>query len=90
MSATIAGISGDTNAGMLARLEFAVAKGTKVVLLDRSAAVGTRGASGIADQMAELAAIEAKLQTPRHQNYLRRGGRPPCACNCSRTAFTAR
>ena len=32
---TNAGISGDTNAGMLARLDSAVTQGTKVVLLDR-------------------------------------------------------
>src|SRR5947199_3817555 len=32
---TNAGISGDTNAGMLARLDSAVPQGTKVVLLDR-------------------------------------------------------
>jgi acyl-CoA thioesterase-1 len=32
---TNAGISGDTNAGMLARLDSAVPAGTKIVLLDR-------------------------------------------------------
>src|SRR5437762_13228943 len=32
---TNAGISGDTNAGMLARLDSAVPEGTKIVLLDQ-------------------------------------------------------
>src|ERR1700722_8920593 len=57
-----AGISGDTNAAMLARLDQAVPDGTRIVLL------GTLGGSynarrlGQGDQKAEYAAIVARLR----------------------------
>jgi acyl-CoA thioesterase-1 len=58
-----AGISGDTNAAMLARLDQAVPDGTRIVLL------GTLGGSynarrvGQGDQKAEYAAIVARLRS---------------------------
>jgi acyl-CoA thioesterase-1 len=59
---TNAGISGDTNAGMLARLDSAVPQGTKVVLLDRRGGGWNARRRGMGDQNAELAAIEARLR----------------------------
>jgi acyl-CoA thioesterase I len=59
---TNAGISGDTNAGMLARLDSAVPQGTKVVLLDRYGGGWNARRRGMGDQNAELAAIEARLR----------------------------
>jgi acyl-CoA thioesterase-1 len=58
-----AGISGDTNAAMLARLDQAIPDGTKIVLL------GTLGGSynarrlGQGDQKAEYAAIVSRLRS---------------------------
>jgi acyl-CoA thioesterase-1 len=58
-----AGISGDTNAGMLARLDQAVPDGSRIVLL------GTLGGSynarrlGQGDQRAEYASIVARLRS---------------------------
>jgi acyl-CoA thioesterase I len=58
-----AGISGDANAGMLARLDQAVPDGTRIVLL------GTLGGSfnahrlGQGDQKAEFASIVARLRS---------------------------
>ena len=58
-----AGISGDTNAGMLTRLDQAVPDGTRIVLL------GTLGGSynarrlGQGDQKSEYAAIVARLRS---------------------------
>ena len=60
---TNAGISGDTNAGMLARLDSAVPQGTKVVLLDRYGGGWNARRRGMGDQKAELAAIEARLRS---------------------------
>ena len=60
---TNAGISGDTNAGMLARLDSAVPQGTKVVLLDRYGGGWNARRRGMGDQSAELAAIEARLRS---------------------------
>jgi acyl-CoA thioesterase I len=60
---TNAGISGDTNAGMLARLDSAVPQGTKVVLLDRYGGGWNARRLGKGDQTAELAAIEAQLRS---------------------------
>ena len=60
---TNAGISGDTNAGMLARLDSAVPQGTKVVLLDRYGGGWNARRRGMGDQNAELAAIEARLRS---------------------------
>ena len=59
---TNAGISGDTNAGMLVRLDSAVPQGTKVVLLDRRGGGWNARRRGMGDQNAELAAIEARLR----------------------------
>ncbi|WJR81530.1 GDSL-type esterase/lipase family protein [Bradyrhizobium sp. NP1] len=58
-----AGVNGDTNAGMLGRLDQVVPDGTKIVLL------GTRGGSfnarrlGQGEQKAEFAAIIARLRS---------------------------
>jgi acyl-CoA thioesterase-1 len=60
---TNAGISGDTNAGMLARLDSAVPQGTKVVLLDRYGGGWNARRRGMGNQSAELAAIEARLRS---------------------------
>jgi len=60
---TNAGISGDTNAGMLARLDSAVPQGTKVVLLDRLGGGWNGRRLGQGSQNAELAAIEARLRS---------------------------
>lgn len=57
-----AGISGDTNAGMLARLDSAVPEGTKIVLLDRLGGGWNGRRLGRGSQTAELAAIEAQLR----------------------------
>ncbi len=62
---TNAGINGDTNAGMLARLDSAVPEGTRIVLLDRFGGGWNARRLGRGDQNAELAAIEAKLRS-RH------------------------
>ncbi|WP_249136558.1 GDSL-type esterase/lipase family protein [Bradyrhizobium tropiciagri] len=62
---TNAGISGDTNAGMLARLDSAVPEGTKIVLLDRFGGGWNARRRGQGDQNADLAAIEARLRS-RH------------------------
>ncbi|GKQ50562.1 GDSL-type esterase/lipase family protein [Bradyrhizobium sp. Ce-3] len=62
---TNAGISGDTNAGMLARLDSAVPEGTRIVLLDRRGGGWNARRRGQGDQNAELAAIEARLRS-RH------------------------
>src|SRR5438552_5299878 len=60
---TNAGISGDTNAGMLARLDSAVPAGTKIVLLDRYGGGWNARRLGKGEQKAELAAIEARLRS---------------------------
>ena len=59
---TNAGISGDTNAGMLARLDSAVPQGTKIVLLDQHGGGWNARRFGKGDQSAELAAIQARLR----------------------------
>jgi acyl-CoA thioesterase I len=58
-----AGISGDTNAGMLARLDQAVPEGTKIVLL--GALGGTYNAKrlGQGSQKTEFASIVARLRS---------------------------
>ena len=58
---TNAGISGDTNAGMLARLDSAVPQGTKVVLLDRYGGGWNARRLGIADHLCGI----GRVQTPR-------------------------
>ena len=60
---TNAGINGDTNAGMLARLDSAVPQGTKIVLLDRYGGGWNAKRRGMGDQNAELAGIEARLRS---------------------------
>jgi acyl-CoA thioesterase-1 len=60
---TNAGISGDTNAGMLARLDSAVPQGTKIVLLDQYGGGWNARRFGKGDQNAELAAIQARLRS---------------------------
>ena len=60
---TNAGINGDTNAGMLARLDSAVPQGTKIVLLDRYGGGWNARRRGMGDQNAELAGIEARLRS---------------------------
>ncbi len=60
---TNAGISGDTNAGMLARLDSAVPAGTRIVLLDRYGGGWNARRRGQGDQNTELAAIEARLRS---------------------------
>jgi acyl-CoA thioesterase-1 len=58
---TNAGINGDTNAGMLARLDSAVPAGTRIVLLDKFGGGWNGRRLGQGSQTAELAAIEARL-----------------------------
>jgi acyl-CoA thioesterase-1 len=58
-----AGINGDTNAGMLARLDSAVPDGTRIVLLDKYGGGWNARRKGQGDQTAELAAIEARLRS---------------------------
>jgi acyl-CoA thioesterase-1 len=60
---TNAGISGDTNAGMLARLDSVVPQSTRVVLLDRYGGGWNARRLGRGDQNAELAALEARLRS---------------------------
>jgi acyl-CoA thioesterase-1 len=58
-----AGISSDTNAGMLARLDSDVPEGTKIVLLDEYGGGWNARRKGQGDQTAELADIEARLRS---------------------------
>jgi acyl-CoA thioesterase-1 len=60
---TNAGVSGDTNSGMLGRLDQAVPDGTKIVLL--GAIGGTFNARRLdqGDQKAEFASIVARLRS---------------------------
>jgi acyl-CoA thioesterase-1 len=57
-----AGVSGDTNAGMLSRLDSAVPDGTRIVLLDRLGGGWNARRLGKGSQAAELAEIEARLR----------------------------
>jgi acyl-CoA thioesterase-1 len=57
-----AGLNGDTNAGMLGRLDSAVPQGTRIVLLDRLGGGWNGRRLGQGSQPAELAAIEARLR----------------------------
>jgi hypothetical protein len=85
---TNAGISGDTNAGMLARLDSAVPQGTKVVLLDRYGGGWNARRRGMGDQNAELASIEARLRS-RGIRIIPMWWNPPCVNIFSRTVFTS-
>jgi acyl-CoA thioesterase-1 len=60
-----AGINGDTNAGMLDRLDSAVPEGTKIVLLDRLGGGWNGRRLGRGSQTTELASVEARLRS-RH------------------------
>lgn len=60
-----AGINGDTNAGMLNRLDSAVPAGTMIVLLDRYGGGWNGRRLGRGSQTAELASIEARLRSRR-------------------------
>jgi acyl-CoA thioesterase-1 len=60
---TNAGLNGDTNAGMLARLDSSVPQGTRIVLLDRLGGGWNGRRLGQGSQNAELAAIEARLHS---------------------------
>jgi acyl-CoA thioesterase I len=59
---TNAGISGDTNEGMLGRVDSAVPEGTKVVILDMSGGTFNARRKNLGDQTAQLAAISARLR----------------------------
>jgi acyl-CoA thioesterase-1 len=58
-----AGISGDTNAGMLARLDQAVPEGTKIVLLGAIGGTYNARRLGQGEQKAEFASIVARLRS---------------------------
>jgi acyl-CoA thioesterase-1 len=58
-----AGISGDTNAGMLARLDQAVPSGTRIVLLGTIGGTFNARRLGQGDQKAEFASIVARLRS---------------------------
>jgi acyl-CoA thioesterase-1 len=58
-----AGISGDTNAGMLARLDQAVPDDTRIVLLGAIGGTFNARRLGQGDQKAEFAAIVARLRS---------------------------
>jgi acyl-CoA thioesterase I len=60
---TNAGISGDTNEGMLGRLDSAVPEGTKVVILDTSGGTFNALRKNLGNQSAQLAAISARLRS---------------------------
>jgi acyl-CoA thioesterase-1 len=62
VNVTNAGISGDTNEGMLARLDSAVPDGTKVVILDTSGGTFNARRKTLGDQAAQLASISARLR----------------------------
>jgi acyl-CoA thioesterase I len=58
-----AGINGDTNAGMLGRLDQAVPEGTRIVLLGAIGGTYNARRLGQGDQRAEFASIVAKLRS---------------------------
>jgi acyl-CoA thioesterase-1 len=58
-----AGISGDTNAGMLGRLDQAVPDGTRIVLLGAIGGSFNARRLGQGDQKAEFASIVARLRS---------------------------
>jgi acyl-CoA thioesterase-1 len=57
-----AGINGDTNSGMLARLDQAVPDGTRIVLLGALGGTYNARRLGLGDQKAEYAAIVVRLR----------------------------
>jgi acyl-CoA thioesterase-1 len=62
VNVTNAGISGDTNEGMLARLDSAVPAGTRVVILDTSGGTFNSRRKNLGNQAAQLASISARLR----------------------------
>jgi acyl-CoA thioesterase I len=60
---TNAGVNGDTNSGMLARLDQAVPDGTRIVLLGAIGGTWNARRLGLGDQKAEYAAIVARLRS---------------------------
>jgi acyl-CoA thioesterase-1 len=58
-----AGVSGDTNAGMLGRLDQAVPDGTRIVLLGAIGGTFSARRLGQGDQKAEFASIVARLRS---------------------------
>lgn len=58
-----AGVSGDTNAGMLGRLDQAVPDGTRIVLLGAIGGTFNARRLGQGDQKAEFASIVARLRS---------------------------
>jgi acyl-CoA thioesterase-1 len=58
-----AGVSGDTNSGMLGRLDQAVPEGTRIVLLGAIGGTFNARRLGQGDQKAELASIVARLRS---------------------------
>ncbi|MGN6115041.1 MAG: GDSL-type esterase/lipase family protein [Nitrobacter sp.] len=81
-----AGINGDTNAGMLNRLDSAVPAGTKIVLLDRYGGGWNGRRLGRGSQTAELASIEARLRS-RHITVIPMCGVSRCVAISSPTTF---
>jgi acyl-CoA thioesterase I len=59
---TNAGVNGDTNSGMLARLDQAVPDGTRIVLLGAIGGTYNARRLGLGDQKAEYAKIVARLR----------------------------
>src|SRR3954470_20961712 len=66
MSVTAAGVSGDTTAGMLARLASAVPAGTKIVVLQIAGNDGLRGMSA-----STAAANRAEIRSRLHARGIR-------------------
>jgi acyl-CoA thioesterase-1 len=64
-----AGVNGNTNADLLARLDQAVPAGTKVVLLGTLGGRYNARRLGQGDQQAEFASIIGKASRPRHQDH---------------------
>ena len=84
---TNAGISGYTNAGMLARLDLRCPGGPNRAA-DRYGGGWNARRLGKGDESAELAPIAARLRSRRHQ--VLDVGTQRYATICSRTAFTSR
>ena len=57
-----AGVNGDTNSGMLARLDQAVPDGTRILLLGAIGGTYNARRLGLGDQKSEYAAIVARLR----------------------------
>jgi acyl-CoA thioesterase-1 len=66
---TNAGVSGDTNEGMLSRLDSAVPNGTNIVILDVSGGTFNAQRKHLGDQAAGLAKILDRLKQPPHTSH---------------------